>query len=128
VNQELQEITDPTFKQLLMSNLNLSQNDKLVNQPCILGSVTGGFDRKLKMIDITLFSLLSISDNPKLIPAIHSSTLKEGVLNILKTSNNSNVYKVDKYLKGWQSIFEHKVKNNQLQDIMAVNCPEEVKE
>ena len=111
-----------------MSNLNLSQNDKLVNQPCILGSVTGGFDRKLKMIDSTLFSLLSISDNPKLIPAVYSPTLKEGVLNILKTSNNSNVYKVDKYLKGWQSIFEHKVKNNQLQDIMAVNCPEEVKE
>ena len=124
----MQEITDPTFKQLLMSNLNLSQNDKLVNQPCILGSVTGGFDRKLKMIDSTLFSLLSISDNPKLIPAVYSPTLKEGVLNILKTSNNSNVYKVDKYLKGWQSIFEHNVKNNQLQDIMAVNCPEEVKE
>ena len=79
-------------------------------------------------MDSTLFSLLSISDNPKLIPSAHSSTIKDGVLNILKTSNNGRVYKLDKYLQGWHSIFEHKVKANQLQDIMTINCPREIKD
>ena len=51
----------------MKENINLTSSDQNVKTPIVFGTVTHGWERKLRMMHPPLYSLLSVADNPVVI-------------------------------------------------------------
>ena len=76
------EIKDTEIVQEIMNNLNLNLKDNFMVAPFIVGSVvSGGFDRKLRMLRSDLFTLLSVSQSKFFVKECkQGDAIKKGII------------------------------------------------
>ena len=88
MNKGFVKIKDEEFIAYLKSNLNLTQNDELLKMPIIFGSVTGGFERKQRMIHSSFYSLLCISEVLGIVKdKSNGRAIQKGIVHLLKTTD-----------------------------------------
>ena len=95
--------------------------------PIIFGSVTHGWEHKLKMIYPRFFSLLSICENLDIVQdASNSNYFKKGVIDLLQTTDTGYLFNIREQLNGYHHILDHMLFHNDYYDVHVINAPEDL--
>lgn len=131
-NPGLTEITDKSILRELKYEYNRNKWSYRTTTPLISGSVVNRgpgyhlFERKLKMIRLSLFSLLSIIQCKNLVNEDSQiGSIKRGITKFLKCDVNEVLRRldIDKSLKGWPMVINDMCLQNELTDSKSVNMP-----
>ena len=85
------------------------------------------FERKLRMVRVDLFALMSCCQNSEFIKdANETMTIKKSLYNFFRGEQNSRVQKLDtfKKLTGWNRLMHQKCNMNCIYSVHNVNQPE----
>lgn len=127
-------INDKETSRMLKSNLNLTPLDIKTQAPIILGTVTGGWTRKLKMMQASLYSFLSVQDKEEITWNNREACkqVRDRVIKVINTRNLSSLYSEQTQgqsldfqasLSGWKKVLNDKVLNNKETDVVSINMP-----
>jgi len=76
------------LKNFLKVNLNLTSKDFKVGHPFIFGTVTHGWNKKLRMMDACIYALLSISERDEIKWDFELiSLIKKDIIQIIDNQN-----------------------------------------
>jgi len=93
--------------------------------PIILGTVTHGWNRKLKMISVPLYSLLLVSEMNEIVQnESKSKSLQKGVIDLVRVNDSGELFKITEWLEGSHYTVGDKLFNNDFTDVVAINAPD----
>ena len=93
--------------------------------PIIFGTVTHGWNRKLKMLSLPLYSLLSLSEMSEIVQnECNSKSLQKGVADLIGVNDSGELFKITEWLEGFHYPVGEKLFHNDFTDVFAINAPD----
>lgn len=135
-SQDFKQITDREHIRTLKKHLNLTKKDFEVMHPIVFGSITHSFNKKLRMMDARVFSLLALSDRDEVSWDLDKlQEIKGDMVKIIETTsiddlkqdaNKGGGLDFAASLRGWNKVLASKLQKNNETELMAINLPKDL--